>query len=612
MRRLLVVGLFVAAMCATEAWGQQASLDAQNFTPVGSYRGFVVTHDGRILPAKKFGFDIVLNAAVRPLEKTDVDLQRQVGILDFVFAGHARAGFAITDWVEVDLSMAFMQFAAVGDGLGEVGGGSGPNRVFSLGDIWLEGRFAPLHQEKHFVDFGVIPFVTFPTGNPNIFLTSGLPTFGLKLAVGRHFLDGRLRLAGHFGYRFKPSYAQVGNNVAADDELLYSLGIGFAPVPDKVDVMLELNGKGIVGPGLRQLPSDVGRGVAHSPLELLVSGRFRVHPKLDVIAGLGPGLTAGVGTPAVRFFGGIAWAPPADTDGDGILDNDDECVDEPEDFDDFEDADGCPDPDNDGDGIADGDDACPNDAEDADGFEDADGCPDADNDGDGIEDSRDSCPNDPEDLDGWEDEDGCPDADNDGDGIADGEDNCPNVAEDADGWQDDDGCPDPDNDEDGIADGDDMCPDRPENFNEFKDDDGCPDDVIAVVTGEKIVILEKILFVFGKDRILRRSYPVLEAVEQTLRDNPGIRKIRIEGHTDDKGSDKSNQELSEKRASAIMRHLVKAGIEPDRLIAVGYGEARPIDTNKTEEGRERNRRVEFTILEQDEQVEMRGVDTPPE
>ena len=67
------------------------------------------------------------------------------------------------------------------------------------------------------------------------------------------------------------------------------------------------------------------------------------------------------------------------------------------------------------------------------------------------------------------------------------------------------------------------------------------------------------------------------------------------------------QQLSEKRANAIMRYLVKAGVDPDRLVAVGYGETRPIDTNKTEVGRERNRRVEFTILEQDASVKMRGV-----
>ena len=100
---------------------------------------------------------------------------------------------------------------------------------------------------------------------------------------------------------------------------------------------------------------------------------------------------------------------PGDRDGDGIVDPEDACPDDPEDHDGFQDEDGCPDPDNDGDGILDGDDRCPNDPEDRDGFEDEDGCPDPDNDGDGILDGDDQCPNEPETVNGNEDEDGCPD-----------------------------------------------------------------------------------------------------------------------------------------------------------------------------------------------------------
>ncbi|MFW5921291.1 MAG: OmpA family protein, partial [Polyangiales bacterium] len=100
---------------------------------------------------------------------------------------------------------------------------------------------------------------------------------------------------------------------------------------------------------------------------------------------------------------------PSDRDGDGILDPDDECPDEPEDVDGFEDEDGCPDPDNDEDGILDEDDECPLEPEDVDGFEDEDGCPDPDNDGDGILDVDDECPDEPEVVNGVDDEDGCPD-----------------------------------------------------------------------------------------------------------------------------------------------------------------------------------------------------------
>ncbi len=101
--------------------------------------------------------------------------------------------------------------------------------------------------------------------------------------------------------------------------------------------------------------------------------------------------------------------PPGDRDHDGYVDPEDGCPDAPEDFDDFEDEDGCPDPDNDADGILDADDQCPLQPEDRDDFEDEDGCPDLDNDADGILDADDQCPLQPETLNGVEDEDGCPD-----------------------------------------------------------------------------------------------------------------------------------------------------------------------------------------------------------
>jgi outer membrane protein OmpA-like peptidoglycan-associated protein len=605
MRRAggLLVALLLLAVPASAQDAPRPSLDVQRFMLIGSYHNFVLVHDGVLVPKMKFGVDVTLNYAFRPLQQATDELSREAGVIDHLFAGHVRGAFAPTNWVEIDLILGFMQFASAGPGIVDLGG---EQDVFSLGDIWLEGRFKPLSQEKHFVNLGVIPFLTFPTGNPNLFLTSGIPTFGVKVAVSRRWK--RIHAAGHIGYRLKVGHAEVGDNVASDDEILYAVGFGVTPVLDKLDINLELNGVGIVGPGLGEVTSTLGQSLIHSPLELMIDARIRLPRGFDIIAGAGPGLTAGVGTPAFRVFAGFSWAPPRDKDGDGILDPDDSCVDEPEDFDSFEDDDGCPEVDNDGDGIVDADDKCPLDPEDGDGFEDDDGCPELDNDADGIPDAQDACVNDPEDADGFEDADGCPELDNDADGVLDVDDGCPMVKEDFDGFQDEDGCPESDNDGDGFPDDLDLCPDQPENVNDFKDDDGCPDDVIAVVSDGKILILDKILFVSGKDRILKKSYPVLEAVNSTLLDNPAIKRIRIEGHTDDKGRDAYNQGLSEKRANAIMRYLVKAGIDPERLVAVGYGETRPIDTNKTENGRERNRRVEFTILEQDSSVEMRGVD----
>lgn len=182
--------------------------------------------------------------------------------------------------------------------------------------------------------------------------------------------------------------------------------------------------------------------------------------------------------------GGLVACAPADRDLDGIPDKLDECPVATEDFDNFDDTDGCPDLDNDKDAVPDMKDKCPLDAEDRDGFQDADGCPDLDNDQDGIPDLKDKCPDQPEDRDGFEDADGCPDLDNDQDGVADELDKCSNDQEDLDGFEDADGCPELDNDKDGIPDLKDKCPNDRETVNGKDDEDGCPDQDVEALDDE--------------------------------------------------------------------------------------------------------------------------------
>ena len=289
-----------------------------------------------------------------------------------------------------------------------------------------------------------------------------------------------------------------------------------------------------------------------------------------------------------------------DIDKDGIENRDDKCPTVAEDKDGFQDEDGCPDPDNDEDKILDDKDKCPNEAEDMDGDQDEDGCPDLDADNDGLDDSVDQCPKEAEDKDGFKDDDGCPDLDNDEDGVPDATDKCPNDAEDKDGFEDADGCPDPDNDKDGFLDAADKCPDQPETVNNFEDADGCPDQApelkLVKVTQEKIEILQKVFFDNGKAKIQKKSFPVLDEVASVLAAYKDIKNVRVEGHTDDKGRDEANQKLSQARADAVREYLIGKGVDGARLEAVGYGETKPIEDNKTAEGREVNRRVEFTIV----------------
>jgi len=287
-----------------------------------------------------------------------------------------------------------------------------------------------------------------------------------------------------------------------------------------------------------------------------------------------------------------------DRDKDGIPDPKDRCPDDPEDMDGYEDEDGCPeDQDSDGDGIFDSKDKCPHDPEDMDGVEDEDGCPDLvkDRDRDGIEDGKDQCPDDPEDKDNFQDEDGCPDIDNDQDGILDKQDKCPLQAEDKDKFEDEDGCPDLDNDQDRIPDQKDGCPNQPEDYDGDADEDGCPDLYkTIVVKDDRIELKQTIFFQSGKARILSKSFPLLNEVASALSDLSKV-KVRIEGHTDSRGSAKYNRKLSQKRADSVRKYLIGQGITPSRMTATGYGEDNPIDDNRTADGRAANRRVEFLI-----------------
>ncbi len=121
----------------------------------------------------------------------------------------------------------------------------------------------------------------------------------------------------------------------------------------------------------------------------------------------------------------------------------------------------------------------------------------------------------------------------------------------------------------------------------------------AVVEKKKIIITKKIHFEFDKAVIRPISFRILNAVVDIMKENPDIRKVRVEGHCDYKGSDAYNMKLSQRRTNAVRDYLISHGISGDRLVAVGYGESRPIATNETAEGRARNRRVEFTILDQE-------------
>ncbi|MFT7625058.1 MAG: outer membrane protein OmpA-like peptidoglycan-associated protein, partial [Myxococcota bacterium] len=141
----------------------------------------------------------------------------------------------------------------------------------------------------------------------------------------------------------------------------------------------------------------------------------------------------------------------------------------------------------------------------------------------------------------------------------------------------------------------DKCPLKPENINGYQDDDGCPDSVV-VVQDKKILILQRVLFVYGTTKIKEDSFGLLQEVAQVLKDRPEILKVRIEGHTDNRGPRQVNQDLSTGRARSVQTYLIKAGIDGRRLRARGYGESRLLVRDaKSEEDHQKNRRVDFVI-----------------
>lgn len=271
----------------------------------------------------------------------------------------------------------------------------------------------------------------------------------------------------------------------------------------------------------------------------------------------------------IQHFAGLTFKfGGKDTDGDGIYDKYDECPDVagPKQFN------GCPD--TDGDGIIDKNDECADVA----GLKEFNGCPDTD--GDGIADKNDACP----DVAGPKELQGCPDKDS--DGIADKDDKCPDVK----GPKENAGCPWPDTDGDGVLDKDDKCP----TVKGTAANSGCPE-----VTEEVIKKLndyaKTILFNSGKSSFKNETMPVLNAMLAIFKEYPQA-KFSLEGHTDGDGTAAFNQKLSEERAYAVKEFLINGGIASDRLDSKGFGESKPIASNKTAKGKALNRRVEVKLI----------------
>ena len=595
MRRL---SLAAAGVTVTLLAAPVSAQDYQLFRPAPGVTNYLTVEGANVAPPMSISPSLWLNFGRNPAvtvdDKTGAIKEK---IVESMTTANLMATFGLFDRLEIgiDIPLNFTTGELV-----EADNKDG----FGQGDVRLLPKVRILGaRDESGLGLAFAMPVTLPTGSDKRGMSAATVTVNPKGIV-----EGRLhryfRLGGNFGYRWAPSNETLdppdqGKIVVTGTEIgnsfTYGAAAGVHPGTESLELIAELFG---AAPA-----EDVQGGENSKPIE--ADGALRYYAASGVAAtiGAGTGIVSSLGTPDIRVFAAIAWEPPPskDSDGDGLFDDVDRCPDDPEDKDDFEDSDGCPDEDNDKDGILDVVDKCPNDPENKNGVEDEDGCPDiGDTDGDGLRDDVDKCPADPEDKDMFEDEDGCPDPDNDQDGILDVTDKCPSDPEDKDAFEDEDGCPEPDNDKDGILDPDDKCPLEPEVINGLDDADGCPDVGVSQVrlTGEKIEILDKVYFDNNKATIKPVSFGILNQVASTLKANAQIKFIRIEGHTDRWGPPEHNLDLSQRRAESVKQYIVSQGVDAGRLEPKGYGFGRPLDPKPNFKADDKNRRVEFVITDE--------------
>ncbi len=627
MRASFIVPL-LSALIAGPVLAQHAEPRAfplERFRPAIDQQGLLDTEWGGVPGHLVWGAGLWLGYANDPFvinREVDGETERVAALVGHRVSASLVASLGLYEWIQLGLELPLALYQGRDDEAGDYNRNLASLSAAGIGDLRLAPKVRLLRQARHLVDLALIANLSLPTASSRGYLGERGVAFFPEVAASRALFGG-IRLAANLGYRARQRTRTA--NLVVDDELSYRAAVAydFAPLTHlPLEAAASLSGSTSAKVPFQRL--------VRSPLEALLGATYKVAPGTWAVGGGGVGLLAGYATPDFRLFAGVRFGDEevpeptriGDSDGDGLLDDVDQCPSAPEDRDQFEDENGCPDPDNDQDGVPDVDDGAPNDPEDLDQFADQDGVPDPDNDGDGVLDVDDRCPNEAENRNGYEDEDGCPEEipDTDADGIADPVDTCPNEPEDRDQFEDVDGCPDPDNDQDTVLDQDDKCPlvvGVPDNAgcpDVDRDGDGTPDRIdncpdepgpaensgcqikqLVKLTKERIEILEMVYFDTGLDTIQQVSFGLLDNIAQVMQQHPELELVRIEGHTDDRGAADFNRDLSQRRAEAVRRYLIDKGVSESRLVAKGFGEDKPIASNKNSKGRAANRRVEFNL-----------------
>ena len=530
----------------------------------------------------------------------------------------ANINFAagVTDFMDIGLSLPLYYDHANAHKVGE-----GDMWKASRGDLelWAKAKLPLDEATDGIFNAAIAAQFYFPTGDKSVgvrprhawylnakgeqthpYTLNGMAFGGeLILTLDLQKVGAPLRFNGNVGF--------VGTVGRGSNTLVYGGGINVLPT-DWMDFFVEANGEFRVEKG--EYPRDPG----YDPFTLTPGFRFHLPANIDIALGLDVGIRALSNftwkykdemhaaesyqlhygdkhgnkivygyTPTPRYAGtaALTWrfgnVRGADEDNDGEANNVDQCAATPAGA--VVDANGCP-IDGDNDGVFDGLDQCAETP--AGAVVDAAGCP-VDSDKDGVADYLDKCPNTAAGL--PVNADGCS-PDGDSDGIVDALDKCPNTP--AGVSVDEVGCP-VDSDKDGVADHLDKCPNTLVGV--AVDKNGCPN------KNQDLDKLKKgIQFKTGSAKLTASSNKTLNNIAKLLKKLPAV-NLEIQGHTDDTGKEEKNKKISEQRAQAVVKYLVKKGIDSERLRAVGYGSDKPIADNKTKKGRKLNRRVELVPFE---------------
>jgi outer membrane protein OmpA-like peptidoglycan-associated protein len=438
-----------------------------------------------------------------------------------------------------------------------IGNGLQRNDV-AMHDLRLTAKVRVYQSDNRKLQLGLGTALFLPTGSATSFASDGETTGYIYGSIEYDF--GKFQLVGNLGPHFRPARGIHGPDGELDigTELRYAVGVFYPLRQGNIRLGGTIWGTLGLDDGQDTRSNETtffnGR---NTDVEWLVEARFALWKKGNVFAngGAGTRLSSGYGGPDLRLIASIGgWLPlgefsPQEAPRRRYKPPDVEMHDK-------------------------------------------------DTDGDGYPDDIDQCPTEKEDGKKPDPDDGCPaPKDRDGDGIPDDVDKCPNDPEDKDGIMDDDGCPEKDADNDGILDTEDACPLVPGVKNKDPKKNGCKEEHTKIVeTSSGIQLLEPIQFDTGRATIKPGSYPILDEVVDALKSRGTVR-MGVYGHTDSRGAAQMNRNLSKERARAVVNYLVSHGIDRGRLESDGFGPDKPIDTNDTEEGRSKNRRVEFKVLE---------------